>query len=317
MPTGILVIREGFRRGLSYRVGERSLTLGRSDENEVQLIDDSISRRHALVCWEGFGYRIADLQSKNGVFVNNVRIREVMLREGDLIRLGTTTIEMLKDPGPVYDGTQDQKITDRLIVEPPTNTFELNVAEFLANAGPEAEPSQAPAPEPEPKAAPAPAPAVIAPDEALPAPSPTMQCIHDLNLAAARGASPQQLLELTSKAVRDVLQADRFVLFRLESDGRASRRIVVVKEDLTEAVKAVKPHKKAVALALKRRRPVHLTDLPDGGIRSLSVVPIAQSDKRTVGALYADSVREGGANISDDDHDVLLMIAFVLRNAIK
>ncbi|HEX6272351.1 MAG TPA: sigma 54-interacting transcriptional regulator [Polyangiaceae bacterium] len=62
--------------------------LGRDPEATTRLDTGQVSRRHAVVELAGGGPVIRDLESKNGVFVNGVRVRESPLRAGDVLRLG-------------------------------------------------------------------------------------------------------------------------------------------------------------------------------------------------------------------------------------
>jgi len=69
-------------------VGDR-LQLGRHSDNEVRLADSSISRHHAEIRRGGDGrFTITDLDSMNGVYVNDRRIKTATLEDGDLIELG-------------------------------------------------------------------------------------------------------------------------------------------------------------------------------------------------------------------------------------
>ena len=66
-------------------------TIGRNAENTVTVNDDQMSRRHAAILQQGDQYWIEDLNSKNGVFVNGVKISErEQLNDGCLIKLGST-----------------------------------------------------------------------------------------------------------------------------------------------------------------------------------------------------------------------------------
>jgi pSer/pThr/pTyr-binding forkhead associated (FHA) protein len=49
-----------------------------------------VSRRHAAIEWRPVGYCAIDLQSMNGTFVNNTRISEQRLEDGDYLRVGNT-----------------------------------------------------------------------------------------------------------------------------------------------------------------------------------------------------------------------------------
>jgi signal transduction histidine kinase len=58
----------------------------------VRLIDTEISRRHAEIRRDRDGYRIVDLGSQNGTFVNAQRVEHTLLRSGDRVQLGSTIL---------------------------------------------------------------------------------------------------------------------------------------------------------------------------------------------------------------------------------
>jgi transcriptional regulator with PAS, ATPase and Fis domain len=66
----------------------RDLVLGRSADSDVLLEGDQVSRRHAAIHQEGMVYLIRDLDSRNGLFVDGVRVAETALAIGSLIRIG-------------------------------------------------------------------------------------------------------------------------------------------------------------------------------------------------------------------------------------
>ena len=65
------------------------LTIGRTEQNDIQLKAAHISRRHAVIVSEGGATRVIDWGSKNGVFVNSTRITEHFLKHGDVVTVGT------------------------------------------------------------------------------------------------------------------------------------------------------------------------------------------------------------------------------------
>lgn len=74
--------------GLAYDV----TTIGRGDENLIQLKDKKVSRRHCKILKTPKGYQIVDNKSGNGTFVNGLRLDgEYYLKDSDVIRLTTTT----------------------------------------------------------------------------------------------------------------------------------------------------------------------------------------------------------------------------------
>jgi adenylate cyclase len=66
--------------------------MGRSNANELVIIDKEVSRRHALIdCISGI-FVIEDLNSKNGILVNRKRRSRALLRSGDIITVGQLDI---------------------------------------------------------------------------------------------------------------------------------------------------------------------------------------------------------------------------------
>jgi DNA-binding winged helix-turn-helix (wHTH) protein len=76
---------------LPLRSGET--VLGREGEGVVPLPSPSVSRQHAAVIIEGTAARLRDLGSKNGTFVDEMRIeRPIALRDGARVRFGTLEV---------------------------------------------------------------------------------------------------------------------------------------------------------------------------------------------------------------------------------
>lgn len=80
-------------------VPERELVIGRSNDIDVALIEDMVSRRHARVLLQGDSLIIEDLGSTNGTFVNGEKIRRARLKEGDKILIGTSIIRVASADG--------------------------------------------------------------------------------------------------------------------------------------------------------------------------------------------------------------------------
>ncbi len=97
-PEATLVVQQGSHAGKSFPVAQDKVTIGRLDETDVALKDGEISREHARISWLGLEYVIEDLGSSNGTFVNGERVTKArMLRPGDSIRLGQTTLRFKVD----------------------------------------------------------------------------------------------------------------------------------------------------------------------------------------------------------------------------
>lgn len=77
---------------MEFELGERPVTIGRSPEADIVILDDKASRLHCGIrLWDG-DFFIKDLKSKNGTYVNDVRIEMTKLNPGDRIRIGTFTM---------------------------------------------------------------------------------------------------------------------------------------------------------------------------------------------------------------------------------
>lgn len=64
--------------------------VGRGDENEIVLLDPSVSRAHAIVELDAGEAVVRDLDSTNGTFVNGRRVSVEPLRDGDVLQFGNT-----------------------------------------------------------------------------------------------------------------------------------------------------------------------------------------------------------------------------------
>ena len=87
-----LIVLAGSNVGEMYRLEEGETFLGRGQTATVKLNDDGISRKHARIFQAGGEVVIEDLKSANGTNVNGTPVEMQQLKDGDKIRLGSTTI---------------------------------------------------------------------------------------------------------------------------------------------------------------------------------------------------------------------------------
>lgn len=88
-PWGWLVYRSGRFAGQELALKRAIVSLGREEDNEVWLDDDTISRYHAELAWEKNQVYVTDCDSLNGVILNGRRIRASMpVRHGDELEIG-------------------------------------------------------------------------------------------------------------------------------------------------------------------------------------------------------------------------------------
>ena len=84
--AAILVIKSP--QPMQIELKQSVYIIGRGEGADISLKDVQISSRHAELTYKPSGWWICDLQSRNGVFVNNRRINAGQLQHGDRVRLG-------------------------------------------------------------------------------------------------------------------------------------------------------------------------------------------------------------------------------------
>jgi signal transduction histidine kinase len=87
-----LIVTKGADEGKQFDLAADSLSIGRDASNRVRLHDTEVSRRHAELVRTPEGYRILDVGSANGTFVNSRAIRDVLLQSGDQIQVGQSLL---------------------------------------------------------------------------------------------------------------------------------------------------------------------------------------------------------------------------------
>jgi chromosome segregation ATPase len=81
----------------AYRLTERFITIGRGPSCEIQIATQFVSREHARVEVGPERVDIVDLGSRNGVFINSVRVTREALHHGDLLTIGETQFRYLAE----------------------------------------------------------------------------------------------------------------------------------------------------------------------------------------------------------------------------
>ena len=94
-----LVSVSGSLTGTVRTVDGGLLSLGRDPSNHVVMDDPAVSRKHCLITEISSGvFEIADLDSHNGTFVNEVEIKRTALKPEDQIRVGRSKFVFLTEP---------------------------------------------------------------------------------------------------------------------------------------------------------------------------------------------------------------------------
>ncbi|MEM7437198.1 MAG: GGDEF domain-containing protein [Myxococcota bacterium] len=94
--TGCLIIIYGEDMGRRVHVGTEPLIIGRSPQCEIQIDQESISRNHCRIRHHEGEFRVRDLDSTNGTYVNDDLVEaEGRLRHGDQLKVGRTILKFI------------------------------------------------------------------------------------------------------------------------------------------------------------------------------------------------------------------------------
>jgi len=91
--VAILIITHG-NRTIRRELGDKPTIVGRDPGCDLFFADKRLSRQHARFEATETGVRLVDLESRNGTWVNQTRIKEVILTPDDTIRIGSLTISL-------------------------------------------------------------------------------------------------------------------------------------------------------------------------------------------------------------------------------
>lgn len=106
------------QQGKRRELGGSSIRIGRESDNELVLLDEGISRRHARVERRGTGWVVMDTSSRNGTLINGKLLSGVRrLQNGDLLKIGSVILKYLSGSdveAALYDEVFQLTITDNL-----------------------------------------------------------------------------------------------------------------------------------------------------------------------------------------------------------
>ncbi|MCP4086403.1 MAG: FHA domain-containing protein [Actinomycetia bacterium] len=85
---GVLEVSDGPKAGSRFELSDDVTTVGRHPESRIFLDDITVSRRHVEITTAGDGYRVRDVGSLNGTYLNQQRVEEADLHNGDLLQVG-------------------------------------------------------------------------------------------------------------------------------------------------------------------------------------------------------------------------------------
>jgi diguanylate cyclase (GGDEF)-like protein len=116
--------------GSRYKLGELSRVIGRGEGCDLRIDDNSASRRHASIEPTNDGYKVVDLGSMNGTFLNDRSVTEAALQDGDYLRVGKCIYRFLM--GGNLEAEYHEEIYRLMIIDALTETHNKRyLLEFL------------------------------------------------------------------------------------------------------------------------------------------------------------------------------------------
>lgn len=109
-----LVILSAGMTGRTHELKGDKTTIGRLDDNAIEIAEPSVSSHHCEVLVRGNEVLVRDLNSTNGTFVNGEKIAEAVLKPGGILRLGEIQMRLEGDAPP----PSGKKHLDRTTVIP-------------------------------------------------------------------------------------------------------------------------------------------------------------------------------------------------------
>jgi len=79
-----------------FALTKHTVTVGRAPQCDLQIVTHFVSREHARLTVSGGGTLIEDIGSRNGVFVNSVRVDRRRLQQGDVVTIGETQFRFVE-----------------------------------------------------------------------------------------------------------------------------------------------------------------------------------------------------------------------------
>ena len=85
---GVLIVKRGPNAGSKFFLDTDVTSVGRHPDSDIFLDDVTVSRHHAEIRRDGDSFKLHDVGSLNGTYVNKERVEDAALASGDEIQVG-------------------------------------------------------------------------------------------------------------------------------------------------------------------------------------------------------------------------------------
>ena len=119
MPEIRIQTQSGKTYTFDVNSGTKRVTIGRSQKNDIVILENLISREHAVITQTDKGFVVEDLGSFNGVYVNGHKIETRLLSHGDSIKIGSSILKFIdENTGQFEEDDSGQRILAAMRLDP-------------------------------------------------------------------------------------------------------------------------------------------------------------------------------------------------------
>ncbi len=91
----VLIALGGAAQGSEFPLEDKSVTIGRGPGVDIAVDESSLSKQHAALEFVSDGFRVRDMNSTNGTFVNGSQVQSCELKHGDRLELGECGFQLV------------------------------------------------------------------------------------------------------------------------------------------------------------------------------------------------------------------------------
>ena len=88
---------EGEGAPKKFKLTRPEMVIGRDEKAAIPLPSANVSRRHAIIKCRQHEVSIHDFESRNGVFLNGIKVHSAILRDGDIIQLADVVFDFYEE----------------------------------------------------------------------------------------------------------------------------------------------------------------------------------------------------------------------------
>jgi len=278
--------------GTVFDLTEDEVSIGREASNRIRLVHPSVSRRHSLIKKEGDCFKILDLDSFNGTYINGVPVIEQSLNHGDQIAVGNVLLFFLLDDAEEEASRPSVQFADANLVTQSTVMLQRQDAFYLQ------------------------------PEKVLAALPPTARIGRDLNALLKISTTVNsisncdELQRLLIEMILEIVPAERGAILLVAegsedfvssvSAGKLRGRDETIRVSRTAALRAMRAGAGVLCNDISTDAVLGPAQSLHGAeVRALMCVPLALP-RKTLGVIYLDT---GNTLIAFDEHHLQMVTA--------